>query len=55
MKRFVAKSQGDSQIVWNVLDTKTSEYKRFCITGRNARRDALALAKKLNADKRRSK
>lgn len=55
MKRFIAQSQGDIRRVWNVLDTKASIFIRFGITGNHAKREALALAKRLNQDKRRSK
>ena len=51
-KRFKAQSQGDIQIVWNVVDTKTSSYRAFAIVGRDARAKAVALAKKLNSDRR---
>jgi len=51
-KRFVAQSQGDLKVVWNVLDTKTSTYRKFALTGKGAREACIQLAKKLNEDKR---
>lgn len=52
MKRFKAQSQGDLQAVWNVLDTKTNVYRKFALTGPDARQACIDLAKRLNKDKR---
>jgi hypothetical protein len=52
MKRFKAESQGSLKRIWNVLDTKTSVFKRFGIAGKDAKIVATQLAEKLNNDKR---
>lgn len=44
VKRYKAFAQGTSRIFWNVLDTRTSTYARFCTN----RLDAQALARELN-------
>ena len=51
-RRFVAQSQGDLQAVWNVLDTKTKTYRKFALTGEGAKEACVALAKRLNNDRR---
>jgi len=51
-RRFVVRSQGDLQCVWNVLDTKTNTYRKFALTGEGAREACVLLAKRLNKDKR---
>lgn len=51
-KRFIAQSQGTLKIIWNVLDTKLSIYKEFCLAGKNAKQKAIKEAQRLNKDRR---
>lgn len=48
MKRFQVQSQGDLRAVWNVLDTQTGTYAKFGLGGRDARSQAVKIARQLN-------
>jgi len=44
-KRFIVLPQGDLGTVWNVLDTKTSTFSKFALTGEGAKKACQDLAK----------
>ena len=52
MKRFKAESQGNLKSIWNVLDTRTNTFVKFCLTGPDARYEVVKEAQRLNKDKR---